>query len=187
MRQRNEIVRRRDLQRKRRTKKSAAILRIRLAFKFIFYFFGTCLHELAHYIAAFLLGKAEGFSVIPKIEGTRFVLGSVKSRVRYKFLSSFIASAPLVWWTILLLILFYLHIIQLNNGLPIISSGVVMKRLRSISFPDLFFLWIFIQLLWAGRLSVEYLKNVIRGMFSVSGMVFLSGVTILVYLLRHII
>jgi hypothetical protein len=164
-----------------------AIMRIRLAFKFIFYFFGTCLHELAHYVAAHLLGKAEGFSVIPRIEGTQIVLGSVRSRVRYKFLSSFIASAPLVWWAILLLILLYLHIIQLNNGIPIISSGVVMKKLRSISVSDAFLGWVFIQLLWAGRLSVEDLKNVIKGMLSVSGMVFLSVVTILVYLLWHII
>ncbi len=97
-------------------------MRIRLAFQFIFYFFGTCLHELAHYIAALLLGKAEGFSVIPRIEGAQFILGSVKSRVRYKFLSSFIAAAPLVWWAILLLIFSYLHIIQINNGIPRISS-----------------------------------------------------------------
>ena len=67
------------------------------------------------------------------------------------------------------------------------SSGLVAKRLKSVSFSDLFYLWIFIQLLWAGRLSVEDLKNVLRGMLSVSGMVFLSVVTILFYLLRHII
>jgi hypothetical protein len=162
-------------------------MRIRLVFKIIFYFFGTCLHEFAHYVAALLLGKAEGFSVIPRIEGTKFILGSVKSRVRYKFLSSFIASAPLVWWAILLLILIYLHIIQLNNGIPGISFGVVMKRLRSISGSDVFLGWLFTQLLWAGRLSVEDMKNVIRGMLSVSGMVFLSVVAILVYLLRYII
>ena len=162
-------------------------MRIRLAFKFIFYFFGTCLHELAHYVAALLLGKAEGFSVIPRIEGTRFVLGSVRSKVRYKFLSSFIASAPLVWWAILFLTLLSLHIIQVRNGMPIIPSGLVAKRLKAVSFSDLVSLWVFIQLLWAGRLSVEDLKNVLRGMLSVSGMVFLSVVTVLFYLFRHII
>jgi hypothetical protein len=162
-------------------------MRIRLAFKFIFYFFGTCLHELAHYVAALLLGKAESFSVIPRIEGTQIVLGSVKSSVRYKFLSSFIASAPLIWWAILFLTLLYLHIIQVRNGMPLIPSGLVAKRLKSVSISDLFSLWVFIQLLWAGRLSVEDLRNVIRGMLSVSGMVFLSVVTIIVYLFRHII
>src|SRR5512135_454562 len=121
-------------------------MRISLAFKFIFYFFGTCLHELAHYVAALLLGKAEGFSVIPMIEGKRFVLGSVRSAVRYKFLSSFIASATLVWWAILFLILLYLHIIQLSNGIPRIPSGLVTERLKSISFSDAFFLWVFMQL-----------------------------------------
>jgi hypothetical protein len=162
-------------------------MRIRLIFKFIFYFFGTCLHELAHYVAALLLGKAEGFSVIPKIEGTRFVLGSVRSRVRYKFLSSFIASAPLIWWAILFLTLLYLHIIQVRNGMPIISFGLVAKRLKSLSLSDLFSLWIFIQLLWAGHLSLEDLKNVLRGLLSVSGMVLLSVVIILFYVVRHII
>jgi len=162
-------------------------VRIRLAFKFIFYFFGTCLHELAHYVAALLLGKAEGFSVIPRIEGTRFILGSVKSRVRYKVLSSFIAAAPLVWWAILFLTLLYLHIIQVRNGMPIISSGLVAKRLKSLSLSDLFLLWVFIQLLWAGHLSMDDLKNVVRGMLSVSGMVFLSVVIILFYVVRHIV
>ena len=162
-------------------------MRIRLAFKFIFYFFGTCLHELAHYVAALLLGKAEGFSVIPRIEGTRFILGSVKSRVRYKVLSSFIAAAPLVWWAILFLTLLYLHIIQVRNGMPIISSGLVAKRLKSLSLSDLFLLWVFIQLLWAGHLSMDDLKNVVRGMLSVSGMVFLSVVIILFYVVRHIV
>ena len=112
-------------------------MRIRLAFKFIFYFFGTCLHELAHYVAALLLGKAEGFSVIPKTEDTRFILGSVKSRVRYKVLSSFIAAAPLVWWAMLFFTLSHLHVIQLRNGMPIIFSGLVTKKLKSVSLSDL--------------------------------------------------
>jgi hypothetical protein len=162
-------------------------MRIGLAAKVIFYFVGTCLHELAHYVAALLLGKVESFSVMPRIEGKRFVLGKVRSSVRYKFLSSLIASAPLVWWAILLLILLYLHIIRINNGMPGISSGVVLKRLRSISFPDVFFLWVFIQLLWAGRLSVQDLKNVFKGMFTVSGLVFLSVAVILLLLFRYIV
>ena len=60
--------------------------------------------------------------------------------------------------------------------MPIISSGLVVKRLKSVSFSDLFYLWVFIQLLWAGHLSVEDLKNVLKGMLSVSGIVFLSVV-----------
>jgi hypothetical protein len=162
-------------------------MRMGLAVKVIFFFAGTCLHELAHYVAALLLGKVESFSVIPRIEGKRFVLGKVRSAVRYKFLSSFIASAPLVWWAILLLILLYLHIVRINNGIPGISSEVVMKRLRAISFSDAFFLWVFMQLLWAGRLSVQDLKNVFKGMFTVSGLVFLSAAAILLLLFRYIV
>ncbi len=162
-------------------------MRIRLAFGFIVYFIGTCLHELTHYVAALLLGKAEGFSVIPRTEGNRFVLGSVRYRVRYKFLSSFIAVAPLAWWAILFLILLYLHIIRLRNGIPIIGYELIAKKLRSFSFSDAFYLWVFMQMVWAGHLSVQDTKNVFRGIFSVSGLVFLSVVIILFYLFRYFI
>lgn len=161
-------------------------MRIRLAFGFIFYFIGTCLHELSHYVAALLLGKAEGFSVIPRIEGNRFILGSVKSRVRYKFLSSFIAAAPLAWWAILFLLLLYLHVIRLGNGIPIIAYELIAKKLRSFSFSDVFSLWLFMQMVWAGHLSIEDMKNIFKGIFSVSGLVFLSVVIALFYLFRHL-
>jgi hypothetical protein len=160
---------------------------IRLAFKVLFYFVGTCLHELAHYGAAILLGKAEGFSVIPRIEGRRFVLGSVRSRVRYKVLSSLIAAAPLCWWVVLLLILLSLHVVQIRNGVPVIPQELIMKRLKSFSLRDAFFLWIFVQVLWAGHLSVQDLKNVLRGLFSVSGLVSLFVATGLFFFFRYVV
>lgn len=160
-------------------------MRIRLAFKFLFYFCGTCLHELAHYSAALFLGKAEGFSVIPKIEGNQFVLGSVRSTVRYRVLSAFIAAAPLSWWAILFLILLHLHIIRLSNGIPEIHLGMTMNRLKAFSFLDAAFLWIFTQLLWAGKLSIQDIKNVFKGVFSFSGFIFLAAVAISVYLYQR--
>lgn len=160
-------------------------MRIRLAFKIVFYFCGTFLHELAHYFAALLLGRAKGFSVIPRIEGKSFVLGNVRSSVRYRFLTSFIAIAPLIWWGVLFMILLRLHIVYLNNNLPGISYGEVMKRLRSLSFSDIFFLWIFVQLFWAGHLSGQDVKNAFRGMVSVSGVIFLAIAGALFYLYRH--
>lgn len=162
-------------------------MQIRLALGFVFYFIGTCLHELTHYVAALLLGKAEGFSVIPRTEGNRFIFGSVRSRVRYKFLSSLIAAAPLAWWAILLLILLYLRIIRLRNGIPIIGYELIAKKLRSFSFSDAFSLWVFMQMVWAGRLSVQDINNVFKGIFSVSGLVFLSVVIVLFYLCRRFI
>ena len=160
---------------------------MRLAFKVLFYFVGTCLHELAHYVAALLLGKAEGFSVMPRIEGRRFVLGSVRSRVRYKVLSSFIAAAPLCWWAVLLLMLFSLSVVHIRSGSPIIPPELFIKRLKSFSLPDAFFLWLFIQLLWAGHLSVQDLKNVLKGLFSVSGLVFLFVATGLFFFFRYLV
>jgi len=157
------------------------MIKIKLFLKFIFYFFGTCLHELAHYIAALILGKAEGFSVFPKIDGDRFIFGSVKSRARYKVLTSFIAVAPLLWWVVLFLVMRHLHIIRISSGMPEVYTGRILKRISSFSYSDAFFLWLFIQMLWAGRLSMQDIKNFFKGVFSVSGFVLISAVIILVY------
>jgi hypothetical protein len=160
--------------------------KIKLFLKFIFYFFGTCLHELAHYVAALVLGKAEGFSVFPKIEGDSFIFGSVKSRARYKVLTSFIAAAPLIWWGVLFFILRHLYIIRISNGMPEVQTDMTIKRIKSFSLPDLIYIWLFIQLLWAGRLSMQDIKNFFRGVFSVSGFVLISALVVLFYLSRNL-
>ncbi len=159
-------------------------MRIRLLLKLIFYFPGTVLHELAHYVAALLLGKAEGFSVVPRKEGSTYVLGSVKSRTRYKVLSSFIALAPIIWWLILFLTLRHLHVVGMGRNLPYIHFSAIAKKLRTFTLLDSFFLWLFIQMLWAGRLSFPDVKNVFRGLSSFSGLILIIVVTA-AYYLRH--
>jgi hypothetical protein len=159
--------------------------RLRLILKFIFFFPGTFLHELAHYSAALVFGKAEGFSVWPRIEGGNFVFGSVKSRTRYKVLSSFIAAAPVIWWVVLVLTLRYLHLIGTLNGIPSINFGMISIELKPFTSSDAFFIWLFLQILWAGRLSLQDVKNFIRGVFSVSGILLLSTAAGLIYLVRH--
>lgn len=154
--------------------------------KLIFFFPGTVLHELAHYTAALLLGRAEGFSVIPKKEGNRYVLGSVKSRTRYRVLSSFIALAPVIWWLALFLIFRHLHFIGTGRGLSQIRFGAIMEKLHSFTLPDAFFLWLFIQMFWAGRLSFPDVKNVLRGLLSFSGFA-LTGVAATVYYFMHVL
>ncbi|MFI5295123.1 MAG: hypothetical protein ACHQ0Y_08890 [Thermodesulfovibrionales bacterium] len=160
--------------------------RLRLILKFIFFFPGTFLHELSHYCAALVLGKAEGFSVWPRIEGGNFVFGSVKSRTRYKVLSSFIAAAPVIWWVVLVLTLRYLHFIGTLNGIPSINFGMISMKLKSFTSSDTFFIWLFLQILWAGRPSLQDVKNFIRGVFSVSGIMLLSVVAGLIYLLLRV-
>lgn len=71
--------------------------------------------------------------------------------------------------------------------MPTLSPGWVANRLRFVSLSDLFYLWVFMQLLWASHLSLEDLNNVLTGMLSVSGMVFLSVVIILFHVLRHMV
>ena len=158
------------------------MVRIRLAVKFIFFFAGTFLHELAHYLFALLLGKAEGFSVLPGIEGDRFVLGSVKSRARYKVLTSFIATAPLIWWAVLLLLMVHFRLlIMRGGGIPRVDLSLLLRKVRSFSRGDILFIWLFLQMLWAGRLSVTDIKNAVKGFLSVSGIVLLAAIAALVY------
>ena len=152
--------------------------------KLIFYFPGTVLHELAHYVAALLLGTAEGFSVVPRREGDTYVLGSVKSRTRYKVLSSFIALAPIIWWLILFLTLRHLHVVGMGRDMPYIHFSAIAKKLRAFTLLDFFFLWLFIQMLWAGRLSFPDVKNVYRGLFSFSGLV-TAGIAAAAYYFIH--
>ncbi len=163
------------------------MMSIRLILKSIFFFHGTFLHELAHYVAALILGRAEGFSVWPKIQGGHFVFGSVNSRTRYKVLSSFIAFAPLIWWVVLLLILRYLRIIGTDAGPCSINFRLILKKVESLNLSKILFLWLFLQILWAGRPSLEDLKNFFKGLFSVSGIILIAVVAALIYITRYII
>ncbi|MGE5300279.1 MAG: hypothetical protein ACM3MB_04855 [Acidobacteriota bacterium] len=159
-------------------------MRIRTLLKLIFYFPGAVLHELAHYVAALLLGKAEGFSVVPRREGNTYVLGSVKSRTKYKVLSSFIALAPMIWWLILFLTLRHLHVVGMGRNLPHVNFSAIVKKLSTFRLLDVFFFWLFIQMLWAGRLSFPDIKNVFRGLFSFSGIVMI-GIAAAAYYFIH--
>ena len=159
-------------------------MKLKLIGKFIFYSFGTFLHELSHYTAAFFMGKPEGFSVLPAIEGGSFIFGSVRYRVRYKVLSSFIASAPLLWWVVLVLMLLYFKLIQMSGWIPHFNYSLIWQRLESFSLSDAIFVWLFIQLLWAGRLSSKDIKNFFSGIFSVSGFVLIAITALSIYFLN---
>jgi hypothetical protein len=102
-------------------------------------------------------------------------------------LSSFIAIAPLLWWVVLVLILRYLHVIGAGNSVPAIHFGMMVKKLKSFSLSDAFFLWLFMQILWAGRPSLQDVKNFFRGFLSVSGILLISMAAGLIYMTRHFI
>ena len=161
-------------------------MKLKLIGKFIFYFFGTFLHEFSHYTAAFFMGKPEGFSLIPKIEGGSFIFGSVSYGVRYKVLSSFIASAPLLWWVVLVLMLLYFKLMQISGWIPHFNYSLIWQRFKSFSLSDAVFIWLFIQLLWAGRLSSRDIKNFFSGIVSVSGLVLISAIALVLYAFRYL-
>lgn len=132
------------------------------------------------------MGKPEGFSLIPKIEGGSFIFGSVSYRVRYKVLSSFIASAPLLWWVVLVLMLLYFKLMQISGWIPHFNYSLIWQRLKSFSPSDAIFIWLFIQLLWAGRLSSKDIKNFFSGIFSVSGLVLISAIALVLYAFQYL-
>lgn len=132
------------------------------------------------------MGKPEGFSLIPKIEGGSFIFGSVSYRVRYKVLSSFIASAPLLWWVVLVLMLLYFKLMQISGWIPHFNYSLIWQRFKSFSLSDAVFIWLFIQLLWAGRLSSKDIKNFFSGIFSVSGFVLISAIALVLYAFQYL-
>lgn len=156
---------------------------MRLLLQVIFFLPGTFLHELAHYLCALAVGRAEGFSLIPRVEGGLFIFGRVLSRTRYKVLSSLVAAAPLLWWIIVVMIMIHFRRLSIRNGLPEIDfSGIPGKE--SSWGARIFAGWLILQVLWAGRLSAADIVNVMRGLFSVSGFVLLGAALVLVYFVK---
>lgn len=85
---------------------------------------GTVLHELAHFVIAFVSnGRPCGFSILPKkqvVNGNKYYqLGSVKIANASWYNSFFIAFAPLLLWIPIILLnkffFFYLEDNLLNN------------------------------------------------------------------------
>ncbi len=154
-------------------------MKIKLLCSSILYLFGTFLHEFSHFVAALLVGRPEAFSLVPRIEGDTLVFGEVKARVRYKVLSVFIAAAPIIWWVFL----FFMgkHFLSVYHATYMQEFGIKMLlfKLKTCSFSDVFFLWIAFQLLWAGRLSLQDIKAGFKGIISPSGLVLILSAVLL--------
>jgi len=160
-------------------------MKIKLFCKSILFLFGTFLHELSHFTVALLLGKPEGFSILPRIDGDSFIFGEVRARVRYKVLAVFIATAPLAWWVVLFFIV--KHMLTASQGPDIqgLNIAIFLEKLKSLSLRDVFPLWFAFQLLWAGRPSMQDMKTFFRGIVSPSGLFMISAAVLLVKLFRY--
>jgi len=162
------------------------LMKIKLLCWSILCLLGTFLHEFSHFAAALFIGKPEGFSIVPKIEGDVFIFGKVRARVRYKVLSVFIAGAPLIWWTLLLIMVRKALFISPEADMQGPNMSLLLEKLKSFSFQDVFYLWLFSQLLWAGRLSIQDIKTCISGIVSPSGVIFISLTALILQLLRYV-
>lgn len=158
--------------------------RLKFILASVFFLPGTFLHELSHYIAALFLGSAEGFSIIPRRHGDSYVFGSVKSRTKFRILSSFVAAAPLVWWAVFVFLLIKSGLISEADGTLHYNLRVVGDKIHSFNRNDILLLWLSIQLLWAGRLSSSDLINTIKGVLSPSGVFLIVSAGALMYLVR---
>lgn len=130
---------------------------------------GTILHELSHAVFGFIFGEVHGFSLLPKIDGSKIVLGSVQASAKFKILLLPVALAPLVWW-VLLYYLFLLDYIPFAKELP------------DISIHTFFLVYVCWQLLLAGRPSTTDLGVALTSIFSISGIFLLTITAILLYL-----
>lgn len=158
---------------------------LRILLKAFFYLTGSFLHELAHYTAALLLGKPEGFSLIPRKEGQRIIFGSVTASYNYKVYGSLIAAAPLLWWGVLYLILQHLGILQVALDRPHFHLAISAERAGESLLTRLPFLWLALQLLWAGRLSSQDLQEFVRGLVSISGVAFIVALVVCVIIVKN--
>ena len=162
-------------------------MKIKLFCKSILFLFGTFLHEFSHFTAALLLGKPEGFSVVPKIDGDSFIFGEVRARVRYKVLGGLVAIAPLVWWVVLLFMVRHTLTASLGPDIQELNATTFLEKLKPLSLRDVFPLWFACQLLWAGRLSLQDVKTCLRGIFSPSGLFLILSAVLLVKFFRYIL
>ena len=161
-------------------------MKIKLFCRSVLFLFGTFLHEFSHFAVAVFLGRPEGFSIVPRIEGDTLIFGEVRARVRYKVLSVFVAAAPLIWWAILLRMVKHVLSASFVTAMQGFSITILLAKLKSFSFHDAFSLWVASQLLWAGRLSKQDIKTCFSGIISPSGLILISSTVLLVQFFRHI-
>ena len=80
--------------------------------------------------------------------------------------------------------LLYFKLIQMRGWIPHFNYSLIWQRVKSFSLSDAIFIWLFIQLLWAGRLSSKDIKNFFSGIFSVSGLVLIAITALVIYFLN---
>lgn len=134
----------------------------------LFYFFpGTYLHEIAHYLPALLFANGVSMSVIPSFK--RGTAGEVSySEPRFSAAKTIISLAPLLWWGVLLWMLAELHILIIEiDGLKLYALLQYNPTLSAAQY--LLAGYTFMQLVWAGTLSRKDWENAIDGLVSLSG------------------
>lgn len=123
----------------------------------------TILHELTHLVMAILtFSSITGFSLIPKIQKNRVVLGNVSVIPKFRGALILIGLSPLI----LLIIAFFIYKYQI------------------IIWNDWITYLILLYLVIGGIPSTQDLKSVSDGLFSISGIMLLIFITILIKIIR---
>ena len=152
---------------------------IRIA-KALFYLPGTFAHEFSHLLFALVFARqVRGFNIIPDFkEGTA---GSVQYISTNGAASMLISFAPKLYWFALVYFLNYLSVVKINYELQ--SCMINLAHINWKSPFSLISLYLIIQLLWAGSLSFKDWENILKGLFSLSGLLLVLFIVTLAFVL----
>lgn len=142
----------------------------------LFFFTGTFLHELSHFIMAKLTGaRVVGFSMMPKLSRdtygrvTGYEYGSVNAVPKFKGLMFLVGFSPILLWALLWYILVYVEVIIPHD------SSFNLDLYPLLSFKNWWIWFAAVQLLWSGMPSVQDIKVSINGFASFSGAVLIAA------------
>lgn len=146
---------------------------------------GTFLHELAHLFGALLFAKKiTGFTIIPDLDNN--AAGGVSYIPRYGAGTIIINAMPKIWWLVLFQASVWYGLISFS-GLD--GSVEFTLHTQAIDFShgaSYIFLYFAIQLTWAGGLSFTDWSNIIGGLFTVTGSLFITAIFLVYkYLSEH--
>jgi len=142
---------------------------IKILFIYLFYLPGLILHEGSHALAALMtLSSIKEIKLFPNIQfedngAYRVTYGYVSSAVRFKASFMLIGIAPLFLWLI------PANIVLTEGWISIDTMKIywdTILRMRNLPF-----IYLFLQIFWAGFPSSQDWKVFFVGLFSVSGLV----------------
>ncbi len=109
------------------------------------------MHEMAHFIPAYLMGKVISFSLKPKVTEKGVVFGEVVYMPKTSFDMAVSSMAPLLYWFLLFWWIQRINLLNWYYSDGLLNLTLSFNALKGIK--GIFETYCFLQLLWAGRVS----------------------------------